>query len=288
MKWLLDRVSLIPIKLRQYRYRTSTSAPYLSGDAFAALCDISVKHVPLTSDEVLKLRQARSIFIQSHLLENFLESYWAEVMALVLVTGNSDRNFDQPIGLPPSVALWLCQNSAINVDAKVHTLPIGIENIALGKNGLTKFYAKKKKNKIVDKVLVPPMSETNPIRAKIIQEAKNRVEIFDIQNKYISTRKYFALAARYKFVLCLEGNGYENHRIWETLYNDSFPILLSSAWSETLKELNLPILIVSEIDELSIRLLSEFAQKNKDFKALKSEKLWIPAWKSIICSGIYT
>ena len=97
--------------------------------------------------------------------------------------------------------------------------------------------------------------------------------------------EYYRMSKNYRFILCLEGNGYENHRIWETLYQGSFPVLLKTRWSKSLEYLNLPLLLIDSIGEVSTEVLDEFYIINKGFSAKDKENLWIPYWQRLVLSN---
>jgi hypothetical protein len=81
-----------------------------------------------------QLSRAKSVFIPGHLLSNFTRLYGGYVNATTLVTGNSDENFTSLPNLPESVQVWIGQNIAIDSNSvgkiRLHTLPIGLENLA--------------------------------------------------------------------------------------------------------------------------------------------------------------
>jgi hypothetical protein len=83
----------------------------------------------------------------------------------------------------------------------------------------------------------------------------------------------------------LEGNGFENHRIWEALYRGSIPILLRTNWSESLREYGFPLLYVDSIDDINQELLVDFGRKHANFDPTSLDALWVPFWKKIIHSG---
>jgi hypothetical protein len=272
------------IRWNQFRFQNSTNAPYLSGDSIASLTNYYVygKHgnEPLQLD---KLRKARSIFINSHKLEDFLEeSSGVDLNDVTLVTGNSDFNFIDAKALPNGIRLWLCQNNAMPEKGNLLTLPIGIENLRLGRLGLPKWYNRVGQNKIMQKILVPPMAPTNPSRYVAVEQAKANPKLFDVYKDYLIEREYFNLTREYKFILCCEGNGFENHRIWETLYQNSFPVMVRSPWSNSLRYLNLPILFVDSLDEISAEILANFASLNTEFRAKDCAQLWTPFWDNLI------
>jgi hypothetical protein len=262
-----------------------TNSPFISGDSIANLADRKFMDL----NEIRRAKQGsiqklKSVFVASHLLDEFLEFHGRYLKAKTLITGNSDRNFDVEFNLPPSIRLWLCQNSSINNNNIIRTLPIGIENKKLGRAGLEKYFLQNN-TRILDKVFVPPMSPTNVIRRPTILECLNREEIFDVQLQMLNEFDYFRLVSQYRFVLCLEGNGYENHRIWETLYNGGIPILLDSKWSRTLQYLNLPILLVKNTRSIDRKLLLKKSIQFRNFNPRLTEVLWTPFWKRVINSG---
>lgn len=264
---------------------TQTNSPYLSGDTFASLADYRVfgrnGHAKLN---LASLRKARSLFVKSEFFEDLLTNHRNDINARVIITGNSDKNWDVIPELPKSVNLWLAQNSSI-VDSRVRTLPLGIENLRHGRSGLPRFFREVEEPRINDRVLVPPMLNTNPIRPVTIKKTLENPRIFDTVKGYMSAEDYFFLAKNYRFVLCLEGNGYENHRIWETLYFGNFPVLLRSPWQDSLSYLNLPILVVDSPEEVTPQLLEEFRSQNASFLPGGTDCLWVPFWRELIESA---
>lgn len=232
-----------------------------------------------------KLKKAKSIYVRSDFLLEFLADWGKFVKAKVLVSGGSDTNFNESLSLPPSVQLLLLQNSSISNNAIIKTLPIGLEDLHLGRSGLKKYHKHTDAVTNVRKIWVPPMSNTNPIRRPMIIECMNRPEIFDISIGLMHEEEYYRMSKNYRFILCLEGNGYENHRIWETLYQGSFPVLLKTRWSKSLEYLNLPLLLIDSIGEVSTEVLDEFYIINKGFSAKDKENLWIPYWQRLVLSN---
>lgn len=279
----------IRIRLNQYLYRNRTNAPYISGDSIASLTDYYVYGRDGQEElDKLKLENAKSVFLNSDKLVDFLKDLTqVSSKKIILVTGNSDYNFVNKPDLPKSIKAWLCQNNGMIKQKNVFTLPIGIENIKLGRLGLPKWYKPSNNIKIEDKILVPPMSPTNIQRKVAVDFASKNPEYFDVYLDYLHEREYFELTRKYKFILCCEGNGFENHRIWETLYQGSFPVLISSTWSRSLEYLSLPILYVNSLDELSPERLREFLNLNLDFNPSECKPLWTPYWRDFIENGTF-
>ena len=262
------------------------NAPFLSGDSFARLADYHVfgkkgnKAINLK-----KLRKAKVIFVSGHLLARLLDNHFADIYAKVLICGNSDENFEEPIVFPQSINLWLCQNNSMSNTKEKITIPIGLENMRLARAGLPKSFKSYNSNEIQNKVLMPPMWPTNPNRFLAVSEALERKDLFDVYRDYIPNSQYVGFFGRYKFVFCCEGNGFENHRVWESLYRNSFPVMLNTPWAKTLIDLNLPILYVDKISDLNTKMLEDHLDKWRNFDPKNCPSLWLPYWKKLILSA---
>lgn len=272
------------IKLNQILFRHYTNAPYISGDSIASLADYYVYGKTGTEPLILKkLLHSRSVFLNSDKLDNFFaELKNIEISDLILITGNSDLNFIDFVPLPCKIKLWICQNNGMPFAPNIITLPLGIENIRLGRLGLKKWYKRRGNEKKSTKILVPPMSPTNEGRFLAVEFTKKNPELFDVHTSYLHERSYFNLVKKYQFILCCEGNGFENHRTWEALYLGTFPVMLRTRWSISLQYLNLPILLVDSLEDLTEETVSQFAKDNRDFNPDYCDQLWIPFWKKVI------
>jgi hypothetical protein len=274
------------IKRNQLLFRFKNNSPYISGDSIAELCDyVAFVRNKLDKLDFKRIRTAKSIFVPGEKFIDFLQLAGEHITAHTLVTGNSDQNFLDPVELPPSVSLWLCQNNAISNLEKVRTLPIGIENLRLGRSGLPKYFKLHRETAQVNRVLVPPMSPTNPIRLPSIFEALKRPDVFEVRQTLLVEKEYFSMTRDFRFVLCCEGNGFENHRIWETLYQGSFPVMFNSPWSNSLRYLQLPIMYIDSLDEINAKFLKDFLDKHLEFRPDEIETLWIPYWRKVIQQG---
>jgi len=276
----------LKIRFFQFVYRGRINSPYVSGDSIASCVDYLAYGTSSTDPiDGNRLNEARSIFVVGHRLRELLENHGPDITAKVIVSGNSDENFVTPLVLPKSVAVLLCQNNAMPAHPRIRTLPIGLENIRLGRSGRKVFHEEVSNFEIDDRILVPPMSPTNQIRIHVVEQALMKPDLFDVLQTLLSERPYFRMTKRYRFIFCCEGNGFENHRIWETLYQNSFPVMLETPWSTSLKWLKLPILFVKNLEELNSDLLAQFLSTNQDFRASNAEQLWVSFWNSIIKSG---
>lgn len=259
-------------------YSGLTNIPFLSGDSFSTLCDVTINSLPLTQNIESELGGAHSVFIRSDFLIDFLKLLPSFPNVNTVVAGNSDTNFSALV-FPEDLSIRLyCQNFAGSQSAKVSLLPLGLENLKLAGSGQPKYFRSTKPALIVDKVLIPPHGNTNSSRREQIHELK-RNNIFVVTQKPLSRKHYFEKTSNYRFILCLEGNGFDTHRVWETLYQNSFPVIQNSAWAENLKNLGLPILFVDDLNSLDSAILHQHYTRYSDFNARNWDCLWIPFWE---------
>ncbi|CAN2170876.1 hypothetical protein MCEMRE195_00053 [Candidatus Nanopelagicaceae bacterium] len=269
---------------RAIRWRRNNS-PFLSGDLFSDNSDISMYPPRFRGSQptLKRISEARVIFCPSNRLNEFLEDYNSSISASVIICGNSDFEFHElPSPLPPSVKQLFLQNSFISDDPLVSTLPIGIENFRWGVNGNPKFMnshipfmARK------SEVLIGPFGLTHPIRSEIRENFSEGVPGACLLTERYGPKEYSTIASNYKFVGAVRGNGVDTHRLWETLYRGSIPVIQNDDWAKGLRGLNLPII---EIDNWEEREILEIARSpiDRGFDAEKIEALWWPFWKKLI------
>lgn len=273
------------IRLRQVLLRYRTNTPFLSCDSFARLADYVVFGISGNKKiKKTKLRKAQVLFVKSHQLEKLILDYGKLINAKVILTGNSDFNFTLPVSLPESVQVVFAQNCGIALGGKFRPLPIGLENLRGGRSGLKRYHKNNHVHMVMDKIYLPPMAPTNPIRFDVVEKASLNREIFEVDRQYKNEEDYFRNVKKYKFVFCCEGNGFETHRIWETLYQNSFPVMLETSFSKGLASLELPILLVKDLGEINANLLKNFLERNNAFDSRLQPKLWIDYWKTQINS----
>ena len=291
----------IKIVLARVIFSASNSSPYISGDLFSSLVDYApwnsrrknlitaLKTLFLRSHNeyvpqinVKRLKKAKTIFVPSHALATFVDTYGDSITARTIVCGNSDFNFTTVPALPPKVKKCLLQNSSISDNNKIFTLPIGLENLRLGRSGFTRFHKNENKHSIFNKILIPPMSPTNKERFNLLIWGLENSEIADVHTTLLPQDKYFKLAKKYKFIFCSEGNGSDSHRVWETLYQGSFPVMLKTSWSTSLSQMEFPIVYVESYSEITIELLKNFQKAHASYDPKKCEWLWVNAWREFI------
>jgi len=262
-------------------YKSSTSFPYLSGDAFASLADLVIDSEFLKNrgalDSNLKLSQI--VFCPSHLLEELLVANDRLFQVKILLVGNGDKDFHH---INPSLLKFakyvFLQNSFVSDNVRIFTLPIGLENKRLGVNGVIRFEASPAKI-AKSMILVGPFSPTAKLRSDLSNKLYENFNEFDVRERRVNLKHYTKELHAHKFVLCPEGNGVDTHRLWESLYAGAIPIVSKNAWSDSLVEQGFPLIQVNSWNpEAILYEVSKFTPKSISAKDIS--QLWMPYWAS--------
>jgi hypothetical protein len=261
--------------------KSKINTPYLSGDFFANLAQVQVLS---SSINLCETANAKTIFIKGDFLAHHLEHNIEVLRDKVIISGNSDFNHvKRPINVD-QLRLLLCQNLIHDDPEKCVTIPIGLENFALAGSGNPSWHRKVARFVIEDKVLVPPMAPSNSIRENAIKEIEKFGNLFDRHLERLPRKNYFELTKKYRFILALEGNGFDTHRLWEILYQGSFPVVLDTPWIRQLQYLNLPIMRLKSLGDLTPCSLIEFTERFKTFDPMKCDVLWSRYWEELVKS----
>jgi hypothetical protein len=154
-----------------------------------------------------------------------------------LITGISD--YQLGVGSSPgykqilehsNLNSWICTNPPNEYHHKIVPIPIGfqepdrpggnqkfLEDICVSQTG----FGNKK-----DAIFLPYHNlSTNSYRQKLVEWLKT-LPFVEVQEKKQTLNNYYRSLEQYKFVICLEGNGPDIHRNYETMLVGSIPINL--------------------------------------------------------------
>jgi hypothetical protein len=274
------------VRVNRQIFKGRTNHPYISGDGFAQLCDLNFfspirkKHFPSVS----QIRTATTVFCPSDRLEEMFYYCGENFKAKVVIAGNSDRDFFEPVfNIPESVNRIYLQNSHLDLK-QYRTLPIGVENLRFGKNGLTNLFDSKLVNvSKKDAILVGPFSPTHSERMELDSWFDIKDQRFFGVQEYLQSKKIAHISSQFKFIACPRGNGTDTHRFWETLYRGSIPVVKASNWSRLIAQLGVPVMQLQKWDFEEFLFLKE--QKEFDlFNPRLLNALWLPYWRDLITS----
>jgi hypothetical protein len=275
--YLLQRVA---IKGRQVAYKNRVSEPYLSGAAFANLADLVIRdEIDLKAFLELQLIP-RITFCRSDLVTQLRNKHIKQNNGQILIAGNGDFDFNDSATLPHgNFQTFYLQNSSISDNKKIFTLPIGVENLSLGINGLPKNLVStqdwKERSK---KIMVGPFSPTHQERQDLLKKAGDSEGVFQIVEGPISPGKFAKLMLQFRYVACPRGNGMDTHRFWETLYRGSVPVVKRNKWSESLLTLKIPFVVVEDWDETP-DAIEAFEKSFTGFNPKNIGALWTDYWR---------
>ncbi len=255
--------------------------PFISGDAFRAICDYIFDETDTSLNPKTVLPNS-AIFVKGDYLDLFFERIHPQLPhPYVLVTHNSDSAAPGPfiplLGDDKLIA-WFAQN----VDCahpKIHPIPIGIANRCWkhGNGSLVEEIRKKRLNR--SKVLYLNFAiGTYPEERQQAYHLLSRLPCTYFSSNQ-SFKKYLKEMASSKFVASPRGNGLDTHRLWESLYLGSYPIVKSSTLDPLYADL--PVVIIEDWHQITEKFLVN-KYKEMEKKTFKLEKLQFGYWSQLI------
>ena len=221
------------------------STPYISSAYFKSLCDFKLDPFNKFSREQLRaLDLAHIVFCKSHQLIQVIEMYSRYLKGKTLIAGDSDFDFTELNFKFGSISRLFLQNSFISDGKRINTLPLGVENLSLALNGLPWNLRSSSKEKW-PQILVGPASKTHPVREKLFNQVASN-SFLTVTTDMLSPRAYAKFSSNFQGVACPRGNGEDTHRLWETLYRGSCPVVKENLWSQSLLKLGIPMILVSD------------------------------------------
>lgn len=189
----------------------------------------------------------------------------------ILITHDSDKllNNERFENIPNIVKKCFSIN-AIHNHKNLINIPLGLENEIVSHKPLSRIdYKWLRKNlsglasreKRKDVVYCNWQNRTHATRKNIVNTLKS-TDVNIIQDGGLTQYEYYERLASYKFVICPRGNGVDTHRLWETLYVGSIPVIIDHP---TYKNFNLPIVRLKKWEDLTQELLSNFNEKQYSY-----------------------
>ena len=192
------------------------------------------------------------IFCYSHRINDLSSKIHLFKNKFILITHNSDgeiKECEEVLHILNNHNLdkWYAQNTCFE-NPKLKFIPIGIANSQWGhgnifffQNKSLHFYSNKVKN-----VYFNFNIDTNKNKREIcFNSLKNKLEWLN----NVSPQDNIARLSQFKFCICPEGNGFDTHRLWESLYLKTIPIVVKSDFTSILEKNNIPIIILNSWDD---------------------------------------
>ena len=215
----------------------------VTGERLQALCDLTItcKHVDayhtslpstikrifLDAPDFELLKNARTIFCYTHLLNLFIALVEFFDHPFVLMTHNSDDVIDEtflPLLNSDKLIHWFAQSCTIH-HHKLTSIPIGIANAQWRHGNLELISHISKQNTLKDQYLFINFNiMTNPTKrlevATQLQDAG-----YWIPDPILTQVDYLNDMSRHQYVACPVGHSPDCHRFYEALYLGCTPIV---------------------------------------------------------------
>ena len=228
------------------------------------------------------------IFTHTGNLENlfFLLKNLDKSFNLILITHQADTMITKKLFAkkPECINHWFALNVGYKNNSLV-PLPLGIANdYSYKKNIVSKDLLHDiNEKKFHDKkvlVYVNFNENTNKKERSWIKPYFNKIDWAEVEEDNLSIKQYADKIKNASFVICPWGNGIDSHRIWETLFLGSIPIVKKHTTFNNLKDL--PIFFVNDFKELTEEKLKEFLLSLESSESFNKEKLNVNYWENIV------
>jgi hypothetical protein len=150
------------------------------------------------------------------------------------------------------------------------------------KNGIPSRFSKSNILKNENKLILSCFRDYSNINRLEINKTIENSKIIDKYSE-INNRKYLSLVGEYKFNISPEGNGFDSHRIWESIILESIPIVENTSFISNLASEGVPLLVLNEwkeIYEITPKFLNDYYKKN--LSRVKSyKKVYFEYWKNL-------
>ena len=226
-----------------------------------------------------EIMEAKSLFVYTYSLGMFLKRIYPLLSnKFILVTHNSDWEINSSVERylnEGKIKRWYSQNVDFE-HPKLISVPIGIANSQWEHGNLQLLSRIKNENHQKTNLVYKNFDVRTSIarRLGVLEKTQN---IPLIRNR--TQTEYWTDIASSKFNICPMGNGIDTHRMWESIYLDSIPIVQDCINNRQYQEL--PILIVSDWSSITPEFL-EKKYEEINSKEYNYSKATLKYWKEEI------
>ena len=248
------------------------------------------EHYLFYKNRKFKLSQFDTIFTHTASLENLfhLLKKVDKDLNLTLITHQADTPITEKLfkAKPKCIDNWYAVNVDY-IDKSLIPIPIGLANEYSPKN------IQKQQIKSVPQLdsfgikenlmYVNFNSNTNIKERSWIKDYFSSQVWAEVETKALSIEEYIEKILNSSFTLCPWGNGYDTHRIWESLSLGSIPIVKNHIAFKNLK--NLPILFVEDYKIINEDMLINYLEAIKKDSSINLDILTNTYWSDFIIAN---
>ena len=176
----------------------------------------------------LKVQENDIIFTNSYLIEPlFKKLNNLKFQNIKVISMQTDHHINKKMYTkkPKSVSTWYSTNVDFNTSDLI-PIPLGLANEYSPKNIQKNSYdVLEPVEKKINKIYLNFEKNTNYFHRNKLQKALFQKNHVFSETNNLQIEEYLENLHQYKFILCPLGNGIDTHRIWETLYAGSIPII---------------------------------------------------------------
>ena len=276
LPWLLFAVPDAPG--RPYR------PPYVSGDAFRWYSDYAYDEVDKSLDPA-SVKPSGVVFVKTDFLGEFFEEIHPRIpVRYILIAHNSDAPTPGPFAKyldDEKLIAWFGQNFDGQAHPKMHPIPMGIAN-SCWQHGNVDMLEQARLEKRGKKYLAHMQFtiQTNSEERMPVYRQFSAAPFCSKPPKK-PFRLYLADIGAAMFEIAPRGNALDTHRIWESLYMGTIPVVRTSSLDGLYADL--PILIIERWKNVTGEFLEE---KYDEFsrEEFYLDKLDIDYWTKLIDS----
>lgn len=269
---------------------------FITGDTIQSLCDFifdidnfinTTKYTGSIQDlinkqiEQINLNQPSIIFVFGHDTEKFLLNKDKIINPFKLVTHNSDLGIYEKYipHINEKILKWYGQNNYIQ-HKKVFALPIGLARSRWPHGNLDLFKSIIDKNNPKINLVYKNFNIGTNVNERIcVNNITNNNKIF--MDQPTSIEQYWDKLSKSCFSVSPKGNGIDCHRIWESLYLNTIPIVQKHQALAPFE--NLPILFIDNWEQVTHDFLKNKLDLFEKFNNNSSlNMLKLSYWKKCI------
>tara|TARA_Y100000389_G_scaffold123702_1_gene121039 strand:+ start:1640 stop:2656 length:1017 start_codon:yes stop_codon:yes gene_type:complete len=192
-----------------------------------------------------------------------------------LITHQTDISIDKKLFSikPKCVSEWYSPNISYAHPA-LKVIPLGVANNYSKKNLLINdLMTTTKKKEKREKLYLNFVESTNRSKRANIYDYFRTKKWVVVDDPILSLGEYKERLNDHKFILCPPGNGVDTHRVWESLYLGSIPVVEKNIVNQQYS--GLPIITYNKLEELTFEYLDYESSKLKEnFDLLTIDKWW--------------
>lgn len=271
--------------MRVFGIKNPSSSPYISGDTFRSIAKYVYDEEQ--SFDPKDVKAGDIVFVSLRKIGDYFKNFHPYIRSsYVLITHNGDIGIDKQIASnhDKKITHWFSQNVLIK-HPNIVPIPIGLENFDYYNHGIISIFNSLRNQSVQkkSKILYGFSISTNPSERASALNVLKSLQTADSVPERLNSQEYFQLLNAYKFVASPPGNGWDCHRTWEAMYLQTIPIVLSTQASISFVEDGLPMLVISDWNELR-----KFSEDDLDklyrkiIGASDARVLWMNYWRTKI------